>query len=174
MTMCAGSQQGGRRCPAGRVVDVETSRPPAGPCEDHLAMLEIRSLRKSFGALVAVDDVSFTVERGQLVGLLGPNGAGKTTTVSMIAGVGRPDGGDVLIDGRRLAGDADPAKRRLGLVPQDLALYEELTARDNLRFFGALYGLTGRALDDAMAQALESSRPCRRSSRRRCPTIRSG
>ena len=118
-------------------------------------MLEIRSLRKSFGALVAVDDVSFTVERGQLVGLLGPNGAGKTTTVSMIAGVGLPDRGDVLIDGRRLAGDADPAKRRLGLVPQDLALYEELTARDNLRFFGALYGLTGRALDDAMARALE-------------------
>jgi ABC-2 type transport system ATP-binding protein len=131
------------------------SRPAAGPCEDHLAMLEIRSLRKSFGALVAVDDVSFTVERGQLVGLLGPNGAGKTTTVSMIAGVGRPDRGDVLIDGRRLAGDADPAKRRLGLVPQDLALYEELTARDNLRFFGALYGLTGGALDDAMARALE-------------------
>ena len=117
-------------------------------------MLEIRSLRKSFGALVAVDDVSFTVERGQLVGLLGPNGAGKTTTVSMIAGVARPDQGDVLIDGRRLAGDADPAKRRLGLVPQDLALYEELTARDNLRFFGALYGLTGGALDDAMARAL--------------------
>ena len=118
-------------------------------------MLEIRSLRKSFGPLVAVDDVSFTVERGQLVGLLGPNGAGKTTTVSMIAGVGRPDGGDVLIDGRRLAGDADPAKQRLGLVPQDLALYEELSARDNLRFFGALYGLTGRALVDAMARALE-------------------
>jgi ABC-2 type transport system ATP-binding protein len=82
-------------------------------------MLEIRSLRKSFGALVAVDDVSFTVDPGQLVGLLGPNRAGKTTTVSMIAGVGRPDRGNVLIDGRRLAGDADPAKRRLGLVPQD-------------------------------------------------------
>jgi ABC-2 type transport system ATP-binding protein len=131
------------------------SRPPPGLCEDRLAMLEIRSLRKSFGALVAVDDVSFTVERGQLVGLLGPNGAGKTTTVSMIAGVGRPDRGDVLIEGRRLAGDADPPKRRLGLVPQDLALYEELTAGDNLRFFGALYGLTGRALDDAMARALE-------------------
>ena len=108
---------------AGPALWCESSRPPAGPCEDRLGMLEIRSLRKSFGALVAVDDVSFTVERGQLVGLLGPNGAGKTTTVSMIAGVGRPDGGDVLIDGRRLAGDADPAKRRLGLVPQGLALY---------------------------------------------------
>jgi ABC-2 type transport system ATP-binding protein len=118
-------------------------------------MLDIKHLRKSFGSLVAVDDVSFAVERGKLVGLLGPNGAGKTTTVSMIAGLVTPERGDVLIDGARLAGDTDPKKRRIGLVPQDLALYDELPARGNLRFFGALYGLSGAALDRAIASALE-------------------
>jgi ABC-2 type transport system ATP-binding protein len=120
-----------------------------------MAILDVTRLRKSFGSLVAVDDVSFALEAGQLVGLLGPNGAGKTTTVSMIAGLVTPERGEVLVGGRRLAGDTDPAKRRLGLVPQDLALYEELSARDNLRFFGALYSLAGRALETAIAQALD-------------------
>jgi linearmycin/streptolysin S transport system ATP-binding protein len=118
-------------------------------------MLDIKHLRKSFGSLVAVDDVSFSLAAGQLIGLLGPNGAGKTTTVSMIAGLLTPDRGEVLIGGQRLSGDTDPAKRRIGLVPQDLALYDELTARDNLRFFGALYNLTGRALDSAIGTAME-------------------
>src|SRR5439155_8778013 len=118
-------------------------------------MLTINNLRKTFGSLVAVDDVTFGLERGQLVGLLGPNGAGKTTTVSMISGLVTPDRGEVLIGGHRLAGDTDPAKRRIGLVPQDLALYDELTARANLRFFGSLYSLSGRALDGAIASALD-------------------
>ncbi len=118
-------------------------------------MLTIRNLRKSFGSLVAVDDVSFSLDRGKLVGLLGPNGAGKTTTVSMIAGLLTPDRGEILVGGQRLSGDTDPAKRRIGLVPQDLALYDELTARDNLRFFGALYDLAGGSLRDAMDGALE-------------------
>jgi ABC-2 type transport system ATP-binding protein len=118
-------------------------------------MLDIRNLRKSFGSLVAVDGVSFTLGPGQLVGLLGPNGAGKTTTVSMIAGLVTPEKGEVLIDGARLSGDTDPKKRRIGLVPQDLALYDELSARSNLRFFGALYGLAGSALDKAIASALD-------------------
>ena len=118
-------------------------------------MLDIKHLRKTFGSLVAVDDVSFTLAPGQLVGLLGPNGAGKTTTVSMIAGLVTPEQGEVLIDGARLGGDTDPKKRRIGLVPQDLALYDELSARSNLRFFGALYGLAGSALDKAIAAALE-------------------
>src|SRR4029077_5773517 len=113
-------------------------------------MLDIRLLRKSYGTLVACDGVSFSVERGQLVGLLGPNGAGKTTTVSMIAGLITPEQGEVLVDGARLSGDTDPKKRRIGLVPQDLALYDELSARANLRFFGALYGLSGAALDKAI------------------------
>ena len=117
-------------------------------------MLNIQHLRKSFGTLVAVDDVSFAVERGTLVGLLGPNGAGKTTTVSMIAGLIAPDKGDVLVEGARLSGDTDPKKRRIGLVPQDLALYDELSARANLRFFGALYSLSGAALDKAITDAM--------------------
>ena len=118
-------------------------------------MLVIRNLKKTFGTLVAVNNVSFALDRGQLLGLLGPNGAGKTTTVSMIAGMVTPDAGDVLIDGARLSGDTDPKKQKIGLVPQDLALYDELSARNNLRFFGALYGLAGKALDTAIAAALE-------------------
>jgi len=117
-------------------------------------MLHIEHLRKSFGSLVAVDDVSFSVRRGEFVALLGPNGAGKTTIVSMIAGLVKPEHGDVLIEGARLSGDTDPKKRRVGLVPQDLALYDELTARANLRFFGALYGLSGAALDTALRDVL--------------------
>src|SRR5436309_13332121 len=117
-------------------------------------MLQAVGLTKAFGPLVAVDNVSLRIERGQVLGLLGPNGAGKTTTVSMIAGLVTPDRGEVLVDGRRLAGDTDPAKRRIGLVPQDLALYDELTARDNLHFFGALYDLRGAALDRAVGSVL--------------------
>jgi len=117
-------------------------------------MLEIRNVRKTYGSLVAVDDVSFSVERGRLTGLLGPNGAGKTTTVSMIAGLTSPERGEVLVGGKALRGDTDPLKRKIGLVPQDLALYDDLSARENLRYFGALYGLSGSALDGAMTSTL--------------------
>jgi ABC-2 type transport system ATP-binding protein len=118
-------------------------------------VLEVRHLRKSFGDLVAVDDVSFTIQRGELLGLLGPNGAGKTTTVSAITRLVLPDRGEILVDGVALVADADPRKRRIGLVPQDLALYEELSARENLRFFGSLYGLTRAQLDEAIRTTLQ-------------------
>jgi ABC-2 type transport system ATP-binding protein len=114
-------------------------------------VLEVDAVRKSYGALVAVDGVSFAVEAGTTVGLLGPNGAGKTTTVSMIAGLLSPDGGEVRLKGRTIAGETDALKLSLGLVPQELALWEKLTARENLAIFGALYGLSGQALDDALA-----------------------
>ena len=117
-------------------------------------MLEVRQLRKRYGQAVAVDGVSFAVAAGTCVGLLGPNGAGKTTTVSMIAGVLDPDAGEVLLGGAPLRGDTDPRKAKLGLVPQELALYEELSADENLRFFGALYDLTPAALHKAMDEAL--------------------
>ena len=118
-------------------------------------MLAVRNLRKSYGrAVLAVDGVSFSVEPGQMVGLLGPNGAGKSTTVAMIAGLVTPDGGEVTVAGASLAGDTDARKRLIGLVPQDLALYDELSADANLRLFGALYGLAGRALEDAIGSAL--------------------
>jgi ABC-2 type transport system ATP-binding protein len=119
-------------------------------------LLEVSQLKKSYGTLRAVDDVSFSVERGKLVGLLGPNGAGKTTTLSMIAGLVTRDSGTINIDGSALGGDTDPLKRRFGLVPQDLALYDELPAIANLRFFGALYSLTGAALETAIARVLET------------------
>ncbi|MFN7916194.1 MAG: ABC transporter ATP-binding protein [Vicinamibacterales bacterium] len=118
-------------------------------------MLEVRSLRKTYGDLVAVHDVSFTLRAGEVVGLLGPNGAGKTTTVSMIAGLVTPAAGQVLIDGAPLAGDTDPKKQRIGLVPQDLALYDELSAVRNLRFFGSLYNLTPDALEAAITASLQ-------------------
>jgi ABC-2 type transport system ATP-binding protein len=111
-----------------------------------ISALEVIGLRKSFGGVPAVDGVSFRVEEGTIVGLLGPNGAGKTTTVSIACGLLPPDAGEVRIAGSALAGDTDPGKGRLGLVPQELALYEELPADDNLRFFGALQELEGPRL----------------------------
>jgi len=118
-------------------------------------MLEVRALRKSYKNVTAVDGVSLHAATGETVGLLGPNGAGKTTTVSIIAGLLRPDSGEVLIEGRPLHSDTDPLKQKIGLVPQDLALYDELSAHDNLAFFGALYNLDGARAKRAMAEAFE-------------------
>ncbi len=117
--------------------------------------LKVEGLAKRFGDRVAVADISFDVAPGEVVGLLGPNGAGKTTTVSMIAGLIRPDAGRVLVDGRAFRGDADPRKRKLGLVPQELAIVEELSARANLRFFGALQDLSGKTLRSAVSRCLD-------------------
>jgi ABC-2 type transport system ATP-binding protein len=119
-------------------------------------VLEALHLRKAFGSLVAVEDVSLTVRKGEILGLLGPNGAGKTTTVSMLCGLTTPDRGEVRINGAALKGDTDPSKRKIGLVPQDLALYDELSARENLQFFGALYGMTGAGLERALMSALDT------------------
>jgi linearmycin/streptolysin S transport system ATP-binding protein len=118
-------------------------------------MLEVIGLQKRYGDLVAVHEVSFAVHPGEMLGLLGPNGAGKTTTVSMIAGLVPPDRGEVRIAGGLVRGETDPVKRRIGLVPQDLALHDVLSARENLALFGALYGITGNALRKAMDAALD-------------------
>ena len=118
-------------------------------------MLEAKALRKSYGKVVALDGVSLRVGEGETVGLLGPNGAGKTTTVSIIAGLLRPDSGEVLIAGSRLRGDTDPIKRKIGLVPQDMALYGELSALDNLSLFAALYQLDRATAKRAIAEALD-------------------
>ncbi len=109
-------------------------------------MLSISHLQKRYGDRIAVDDVSFEVREGETIGLLGPNGAGKTTTLSMMSGLARPDGGSVSFRGRLVQQDAGDLKRRVGLVPQDLALYDELSAWANLELFGGLYGLAGRTL----------------------------
>lgn len=118
-------------------------------------MLDVRSLKKSYGKLVAVDGVSLHAAAGETIGLLGPNGAGKTTTVSMIAGLISPNSGEVLIEGRPVASDTDPVKRRIGLVPQDMALYDKLSAYDNLIFFAALYSISGTKAKQAIKDALD-------------------
>jgi ABC-2 type transport system ATP-binding protein len=117
-------------------------------------MLEARRLTKSYGARPAVRDVSFIAEPGRTLGLLGPNGAGKSTLVNIIAGVLRPDAGEALIRGEAIDSDVSGSKRLVGYVPQDLALYDELTALDNLRLFGALYGLQPGRISDSARHAL--------------------
>ena len=118
-------------------------------------MLEVTDLKKSYGKVVAVDGVNLRAAAGETIGLLGPNGAGKTTTVSIIAGLLRPDSGNVLIEGKPLRGDTDPIKRKIGLVPQDMALYDELSALNNLSFFAALYKLDGAGAKRSIAEALD-------------------
>lgn len=118
-------------------------------------MLVIENLRKQFGDRQAVRDVSFSVGRGETIGLLGPNGAGKTTAIALMCGLMKADGGRVSIDGEPMTPESRVLKRRLGLVPQDLALYEELSAWANLELFGGLHGVTGNALAGRGAAALE-------------------
>ena len=117
-------------------------------------LLNVRGLRKSYGARCAVDGVAFQVQAGQTVGLIGPNGAGKSTTVSMICGLLRPDAGSVELDGVAIGAGPSDVKRKIGFVPQDLALYEELPARENLRLFAALYGIKGAPMQARCEQVL--------------------
>jgi ABC-2 type transport system ATP-binding protein len=118
-------------------------------------MLEAADLWKKYGDNTAVAGISLTLRPGEILGLLGPNGAGKSTTVAMLCGITRPDRGTVTIGGLPLGADAGGAKRRLGLVPQEIALHEELAAIGNVRLFGALYGITGRECDERADAALE-------------------
>jgi linearmycin/streptolysin S transport system ATP-binding protein len=104
-------------------------------------VLECRGLHKRFGRTVAVDGVSLQVSAGETYGLLGPNGAGKTTTISMICGLLEADAGEVVVAGQRLTTRSVEAKAAIGYVPQELAIYPDLTARENLRFFAQLYGM---------------------------------
>jgi ABC-2 type transport system ATP-binding protein len=117
-------------------------------------MLEAKDLRKSYGTKPAVSGVSLTVNAGEIVGLLGPNGAGKSTTVAMLCGLTPPDRGTVTVAGVPVGDDASPTKRRIGLVPQDISLYEDLPALANLELFGALYGVKGDTLRQRAADAL--------------------
>jgi ABC-2 type transport system ATP-binding protein len=118
-------------------------------------VIRVENLTKRFGDKMAVDGISFAVEKGEIYGFLGPNGAGKTTTISLITGLLSPDSGRITFDGVDLAADPIRFKRRMGVVPQEVALYEELSARENLRFWGGLYGLSGKTLDDAVARSLD-------------------
>lgn len=117
-------------------------------------MISVEGVTKRFGALTAVDNVSFAIRSGEIFGLLGPNGAGKSTTINMMVGAVRPDSGRIRYDG-----NLDPAqpsaRRKLGNAPQALAIYEELTAEENLAFFGRLYGLHGGHLKDRVNYAVD-------------------
>ena len=118
-------------------------------------VLSCRNLRKRFGDLTAVDGIGFEIAGGESYGLLGPNGAGKTTTVSMICGLLEADEGEVTVAGRTVDSRATDAKAAIGYVPQEIALYPDLTARENLRFFGRLYGLRGAELTERVDRVLE-------------------
>ncbi len=117
-------------------------------------VLACTDLRKTYDDLVAVDDVSFTIGAGETYGLLGPNGAGKTTTISMVAGLLEKDGGTAVVAGNEITTRSTSAKAAIGLVPQDLAIYPDLTARENLRFFGKLYGI-GDGLNARVDEVLD-------------------
>ena len=118
-------------------------------------MFQVEGLVKSYGSLRAVDGVSFSVAKGELYGLLGPNGAGKTTIMSMLSGLLAPDEGRIRFDGIDLAAEPLKVKAQLGVVPQEPALYENLSARENLSFWGGLYGLSGASLKQAVDRVLE-------------------
>jgi ABC-2 type transport system ATP-binding protein len=109
---------------------------------------------KRYDQKLTVDHVNFSIEEGEIFGLLGPNGAGKSTTISMICGLLKLDSGEILIDGLSVKDQPIEVKKRIGLVPQDLALYESLTAAENVRFFGKLYGLRGSLLKERTEEAL--------------------
>ncbi len=120
-----------------------------------MAFLEVRELRKHFKGAAAVDGVSFSILHGEIFGLLGPNGAGKSTTISMICGLLSPSGGSMYLKGREVAGKSGELKKVLGLIPQDVALYPTLTAKENLLFWGRMYGLGGSLLQKRVREALE-------------------
>jgi ABC-2 type transport system ATP-binding protein len=120
-----------------------------------MALLETRGLGKDYGDLCALAGLDLEVAEGEIFGLLGPNGAGKTTAISMMCGVVTPSRGSARVAGLDVAREPMAARRLIGLVPQDLAIYEELSAAQNLRFFGGLYGLTGAALAARVDWALE-------------------
>lgn len=120
-----------------------------------MSLLEARNLRKCYDGQLAVADVSFALDGGEVLGLLGPNGAGKSTTMLMLAGVLRPDSGSVLIEGRAMRPGSNRCKRLLGVTPQDLAIYPELSALENLKFFGRLYGIRGHKLEERCREVLD-------------------
>jgi ABC-2 type transport system ATP-binding protein len=119
-------------------------------------MIEVDGLRKTYGELIAVDGITLRAQPGAIFGLLGPNGAGKSTTIGCISGLLRPDSGTVRVCGHDVQQDAIAARRSLGVVPQELAIYEDLSATENLRFFGATYGLRGSELQQRVDETLDA------------------
>jgi ABC-2 type transport system ATP-binding protein len=120
-----------------------------------MSFVEVRELQKQYGSLTAVDRVSFEIREGEVFSLLGPNGAGKSTTIGMLSALIEPTGGDALIGGLSVKGRGTELRRLFGVVPQEIALYEELSVMSNLLFWGRLYGLRGAALRSRIECVLE-------------------
>lgn len=118
-------------------------------------IVTVKNLEKSYNKKKAVDGINFVVNKGEILGLLGPNGAGKSTTISILATILSPDKGEVTILGHDLKKDVNQIKLGIGIVPQDLAIYEEITAEQNVRFFASLYKLKGEQLSRHVKEALE-------------------
>ncbi|AIQ76795.1 ABC transporter ATP-binding protein [Paenibacillus odorifer] len=119
-----------------------------------MAIAVLTDVVKRYENKLTVDHVNVTIQAGEIFGLLGPNGAGKSTTISMICGLLKIDSGDIVIDGLSVSSYALEVKKKIGLVPQDLALYNTMTAAGNVTFFGRLYGLRGKLLKERVAEAL--------------------
>jgi len=117
--------------------------------------IQVTDLRKDFGEIRAVNGISFSVQRGEIFSLLGPNGAGKSTTISMLSCLLRPTTGDATVMGHSILQDPAGVKAAIGVVPQEVAIYEDLTARENLDFWGKMYGLRGRPLRQRVDEVLE-------------------
>jgi ABC-2 type transport system ATP-binding protein len=122
---------------------------------DLMNAIELKNLKKSFGELQAVQGVEFAAAQGEILSLLGPNGAGKSTTISMLSGLLVPNEGDATIMGHSIRTEPRAAKASLGVVPQDIALYPDLSARENLDFWGKMYGLRGAALKERVDEVLD-------------------
>jgi len=118
-------------------------------------LVQMKNLVKRYGDNLAVDNVNLGIAEGEIFGLLGPNGAGKTTTINMLIGLTKVDGGEITIFGKKVNGNREDVSKHIGIVPQELAIYEDLTAAENIAFFGKLYGLRGNKLNEQVDQALE-------------------
>lgn len=118
-------------------------------------MIEIRNLEKSYSTVQALRGVNLTVNQGEILGLLGPNGAGKTTLISILAGLVKPTGGECLIEKKSIFRQTVDIKEIIGLVPQELSLYTSLTGKENLNFFGRMYGVKGQALRERILLLLD-------------------
>jgi ABC-2 type transport system ATP-binding protein len=119
------------------------------------SILEVHDLVKKYGDFIAVKGISFEIQEGEIFSLLGPNGAGKTTTISVLSTLYAPSGGEAAIGGKSISRQPMEVRRLIGVVPQDLALYDELTARENLSFWGQMYNLSGRELKSRINEVLE-------------------
>jgi len=119
------------------------------------SILEVHDLVKKYGDFTAVKGISFDIKEGEIFSLLGPNGAGKTTTISVLSTLYAPTGGDAIVGGHSVSKEPMAVRQLIGVVPQDLALYDDLTARENLSFWGQMYSLSGKALKTRIGEVLE-------------------